>query len=99
VSAHREHAFRTVMNFWELGNALCVQPRRERISLQGISYGDDLWLIAFDLPGEFVEILACGKRHDAKARNKRVHYGKALAANRACRTKDGKQLHEAKNPL
>ena len=99
VSAHREHAFRTVMDFWELGNALLAQPCRERIRVLGLSHRDDLRLVPFDLSDEFIEIVACGKRHHAKARGERVHHRKALAANRACRTKDGKLLHETKNPL
>ena len=60
---------------------------------RSVGHGNKLRAVPRDLAGEFVEILAGGQRHHAKALRQRFHDVKGLAPDRAGRTEDGDGFH------
>ncbi len=85
------------MNFRKFADALFAKSQSKRIRLLRIRNRDNFRLITLDLTDKFIEIISGRQRHHSKARRQRIHYGKALAANRACRTKNGELLHETES--
>lgn len=92
VHPNCHHASGAVVNLGKLTDSLFVEARSERIRLLRICHRDKFWLVALDLTDKFIDIISRCEGHNAKARRQRIHYAEALAANRACRTKDGKLL-------